>query len=69
MTGVYIRVERDGKWQNLEIEHLTDKERNMILLDGGDERLMQWLHLVCNKLSEMEGTFEDLVSDGILKVG
>jgi len=28
MTGAYVRIERSGKWQSVEIEHLTDKELN-----------------------------------------
>lgn len=26
MTGAYIRIERDGKWQSIEIDQLTDEE-------------------------------------------
>jgi len=26
MTGAYIRIKRDGKWQNIEIDQLTDRE-------------------------------------------
>lgn len=26
MTGVFIRIKRDGKYENIEIEHLTDQE-------------------------------------------
>lgn len=26
MTGAYIRIQRDGHWQNIEIDQLTDKE-------------------------------------------
>ena len=26
MTGTYVRIERDGKWRNIEIEQLTDDE-------------------------------------------
>ncbi len=25
-TGAFVRVERDGKWQNIEIDQLTDDE-------------------------------------------
>lgn len=55
MTGAYIRVQRDGKWENVEIDQLTDGE-----LDGlADEQpdrgwmwakfLAQWIrHNVSN---------------------
>ncbi|KKL99707.1 hypothetical protein LCGC14_1132260 [marine sediment metagenome] len=26
MTGAFVRIERDGKWYNIEIEQLTDGE-------------------------------------------
>lgn len=26
ITGMYVRIERDGAWQNLEINELTDQE-------------------------------------------
>ncbi len=51
MTGAYLRVERDGKWQALEVEYLTDAERETILKDN--PRLINWLHLVCNILATL----------------
>ena len=64
MTGAYLRVQRNGKWQSIEVEHLTDQEREIVLKD--DARLMKWLHVVCNKLAETEELFSGLVEDGIL---
>ena len=26
MTGAYLRTKRNGKWENIEIDQLTDKE-------------------------------------------
>lgn len=26
MTGIFVRVQRDGVWQNLEVDNLTDRE-------------------------------------------
>ena len=66
MTGGYLRVERNGKWQAIEIEHLTDQERETTL--KGDRRLMQWLNIVCNKLHEIQPLLDELVKEGILKV-
>ena len=62
MTGAYLRVKRNGKWENIEVEHLTDQERETILKD--DDRLMQWLHIVCHKLSEIQTELEE---EGILQ--
>jgi len=48
MTGAYLRVKRNGKWQNIEVEYLTDEEREEALKD--DPRLIKWLNLVCKCL-------------------
>lgn len=66
MTGAYLRVKRAEKWENIEVEHLTDEERETILKD--DPRLMAWLHLVCGKLAEAESILQGLVDDGILEM-
>jgi len=65
MTGAFLRIQRKGKWQNIEVEHLTDEERENTLKD--DPRLMKWLHLTCNKLAENEKIFEELAKEGILQ--
>jgi len=67
MTGAYLRVKRNDKWENIEVEHLTDEERESILKD--DDRLMQWLHITCNALVKAEDLFKDLEEDGILQRG
>ena len=51
MTGAYLRVYRDGRWQNIEVEYLTDEERNML---KDDPRLINWLNMVCWCLVEFE---------------
>ena len=52
MTGAYLRVERDGKYENIEVEYLTDEEREHLLRKDG--RLIKWLHLVCKTLASIE---------------
>ena len=64
MTGAYLRVKRNDKYENVEVEHLTTEERKKIL--SGDPRLLQWLDIVCKKLSEAEKTLDGLVEEGIL---
>lgn len=56
MTGAYLRVHRDGKWQSLEVEYLTDDERKMFLTGGskGEVKLLLWLNLVCKRLVSLE---------------
>jgi len=67
MTGAYLRVKRNDKWENIEVEYLTNEERESILKD--DDRLMQWLHLVCNKLTSVDTLLKDLEKDGIIARG
>jgi len=67
MTGAFLRVKRDNKWLNIEVEHLTDDEREEILKN--DTRLLQWLNCVCKKLVELENLFDSLVEEGILRKG
>ena len=62
MTGAFIRIKRDGIWQNIEVEHLSDSEREERLKD--DPRFMNWLHLVCHALIEAEdvlGTIQGML--------
>lgn len=54
MTGAYLRVKRDGSYEAIEVEHLTDDERREALGGRSAEELLRWLNLVCNKLSEIE---------------
>ena len=65
MTGAYLRVQRNERWENIEIEHLTDKEREEILKN--DDRLMQWLHCVCHNLASAEKILLELEKEGILQ--
>lgn len=51
MTGAYLRVERNGKWQNIEVEYLTDEERNKLFINRKRVELLLWFNLVCNNLS------------------
>ena len=52
MTGAYLRVKRDG-WENVEIEHLTDKERED-LFQNRPEELLKWLNFTCKFLAHLE---------------
>lgn len=49
MTGSYVRIERKGKWQSVEIDKLTDQELDDIALEQPDRGwhwakvLVQWI--------------------------
>ena len=49
MTGAYLRVKREGKWQNIEIEYLTDGEREELFKEAGTEEVLKWLNFMCNQ--------------------
>ena len=65
MTGAYLRAKRNDKYEPIEVEHLTDAEREKILKN--DPRLMEWLNLVCKKLAELEPLLIQLEKEGILE--
>lgn len=57
LDGVYFRVERDGRWQNICFTDLTEKERDEVLKGQTTE----WLASLCRRLAdvvrELGGTF------------
>jgi hypothetical protein len=66
MTGAYLRAIRDGKWDNVEVEHLTEQELRDKFLTRPPLELVNWIHMLCNKIREIEPIFNGLVEDGIL---
>ena len=42
MTGAYVRVQRNGEWQNLEIDELTDQELTTFLKEQTPDRVIVW---------------------------
>lgn len=54
MTGVYVRVKRDGKMENIEVEYLTVQERYDLFKDRDTDELLRWLDLTCGFLCEFE---------------
>lgn len=51
--------------ENIEVEYLTDSERQEILKN--DTRLISWINLLCNELVKIEELLLDLEKDGITK--
>jgi hypothetical protein len=66
MTGAYLRAIRNGKWDNVEVEHLTEQELRDKFLTRPPLELVNWIHMLCNKIREIEPIFNGLVEDGIL---
>lgn len=69
MTGAYLRVQRDGKWCNVEVEHLTDEERADKFEKYDASQVLMWLNVVCKSLVEAQSLLDGLVADGILEKG
>ena len=49
MTGAFLRIQREEKWQNIEIEYLTDAERMELFKESDSEELLKWLNFMCNQ--------------------
>lgn len=54
MTGGYVRIKRDGKYQSIEIEHLTDSEREEFFKDRDKEEILRWLNMLCLGVKNIE---------------
>lgn len=48
LDGLYFRIERDGKWQNICFSDLTQQERDRVMA-GRSEK---WLAAVVNHLAD-----------------
>ena len=53
MTGAYLRIKREGKWQNVEIEYLSDKERNELFKESSTEDVLKWLNFMCSEYQHL----------------
>lgn len=49
LDGIYFRIERDGKWQNICFSDLTEEEREKI----GEDRSAEWWKSVACHLADM----------------
>lgn len=67
MTGAYLRVERDGEWHNIEVEHLTEEELKAKFLTRSPEELVGWLNMTCSFLRRLQPLLESLERDGIIQ--
>ena len=67
MTGAYMRVQRDDKWENIEVEHLTDAELVEKFKDRPTEELLSWLQMLCGAIRHVEPLIRSLEEEGIIQ--
>ena len=61
MTGAYLFSKRKGKRVPLEVEFLTDEERNETFKDRKPEELISWINMLCKNIVDVD---EFLKSEG-----
>ena len=54
MTGAFVRVKRNDKMENVEVEYLSVEERVDLFKDRDKEEILRWLDLTCSFLCEFE---------------
>lgn len=66
MTGAYLRAKRGDKWENIEVENLTDEELEEKFLKRTPEELVNWMKMLCAKIRQVEPILVQLEKEGIL---
>ncbi len=64
-TGAWLMVERDGKSTKLQVEDLTDEEREMRFTDNTETA--RWLNAVCNTLHSFKN--RECEQPGYIRIG
>lgn len=67
MTGAYLRAQRNGSWNNVEVEHLTDEELRDKFLHRPPEELVNWMAMLCEKIRQIEPLLKQLEEEGIIQ--
>ena len=66
MTGIFLRVKRDGKFHNVEVEHLTPEELDLIFKDRPSDELINWLKSLTKVIADVEpiiNAYNDALAD------
>ncbi len=54
MTNIYIRIMRDGKPQNIEVEQMTDEERALHFRERGHDEMLRYIDALCHTLKRYD---------------
>jgi hypothetical protein len=69
MTGAYLRAKRGDKFENIEVEHLTEDEIKEKFLHRPPEELVNWMIMLCKHLRHLDPLLKSLERDGIIARG
>lgn len=58
MTEIYFRVQRDGLWETIEMEQLTNAERADVMANRGSQFILDCLNIACGALAKVEKATE-----------
>jgi len=63
MTGALVRIKRDGIYQAIEIEHLTNDERKeffLVIHKADTDTMLKWINLLCGVIVKTEEFFDEI---------
>ena len=70
MTGIFVRIKRNGKWENIEFELLTDKEMNEFVKMKREHELDGWSWAIAYAKflrDKIKPLIDGLIKEGILE--
>ena len=53
LDGIFVRVERDGKYYSLCLSDITREEREKAIANWGREGLINTIHYLCEAIREI----------------
>lgn len=59
MSGIYYRVRRNDKWENVEIEHLTVLELREMFENADKDYLIRVIDVLCVSIRQIERFLPD----------
>jgi hypothetical protein len=65
MTGIFLRaLNKDGKWDAVEIEQLSDSQLGECMAGKSTEELIRWMQSLCDTIRTAE---QMLLDHGIIE--